>query len=61
MKTSLKLSAYGAALALIVTGAYAVGTAVGPLSTATSVTPSIAVISSVTDMTQCAQVMPLTV
>jgi hypothetical protein len=36
MNTIAKLSAYGAALALIVTGAYAVGTAVGPLSTATA-------------------------
>jgi hypothetical protein len=34
MNTAAKLSAYGAALALIVTGAYAVGTAVGPLSPA---------------------------
>ncbi|TQM09943.1 hypothetical protein [Pseudonocardia kunmingensis] len=32
MNVSAKLSAYGAALALLVTGAYAVGTAVGPLS-----------------------------
>jgi hypothetical protein len=36
MNTTAKLSAYGAALALIVTGAYAVGTAVGPLSAATA-------------------------
>ena len=36
MNTIAKLSAYGAALALIVTGAYVVGTAVGPLSTATA-------------------------
>jgi hypothetical protein len=36
MNTAAKLSAYGAALALLVTGAYAVGTAVGPLSTATA-------------------------
>jgi hypothetical protein len=40
MNTIAKLSAYGAALALIVTGAYAVGTAVGPLSTATAEAPS---------------------
>src|SRR5919106_1392446 len=33
MNTAAKLSAYGAALALFVAGAYAVGTAVGPLST----------------------------
>ena len=33
MDTTAKLSAYGAALALIVTGAFAVGTAVGPLAT----------------------------
>jgi hypothetical protein len=32
MHTAAKLSAYGAALALFVAGAYAVGTAVGPLS-----------------------------
>ena len=32
MNTAAKLSAYGAALALFVAGAYAVGTAVGPLS-----------------------------
>lgn len=32
MNTTAKLSAYGAALALIVTGAFAVGTAVGPLA-----------------------------
>lgn len=32
MNTSLKLSAYGAALALLVAGTYAVGTAVGPPS-----------------------------
>ena len=32
MKTSLKLSAYGAALAVLVAGTYAVGTAVGPVS-----------------------------
>ncbi|WP_219418209.1 DUF748 domain-containing protein [Pseudonocardia nigra] len=32
MNTAAKLSAYGAALALLVAGAYAVGTAVGPLS-----------------------------
>jgi hypothetical protein len=36
MNTTAKLSAYGAALALLVTGAYGVGTAVGPLSTATA-------------------------
>ncbi len=36
MNTAAKLSAYGAALALLVTGAYAVGTTVGPLSTATA-------------------------
>jgi hypothetical protein len=35
MNTAAKLSAYGAALALLVTGAYAVGTAVGPLTSAT--------------------------
>jgi hypothetical protein len=35
MNTTAKLSAYGAAIALLVTGAYAVGTAVGPLSAAT--------------------------
>ncbi len=34
MNTAAKLSAYGAALALVVVGAYATGTAVGPLSTA---------------------------
>jgi hypothetical protein len=32
MKTSLRLSAYGAALAVLVAGTYAVGTAVGPVS-----------------------------
>src|ERR1700754_2281934 len=32
MNTAAKLSAYGAALALLVAGAYAVGTAVGPLT-----------------------------
>ena len=32
MKTSLKLSAYGAALAVLVAGTYTVGTAVGPVS-----------------------------
>ncbi len=37
MNTAAKLSAYGAALALLFTGAYAVGTAVGPLSTAPAV------------------------
>ena len=31
MNISAKLSAYGAALALLVAGAYVVGTAVGPL------------------------------
>jgi hypothetical protein len=36
MNTTARLSAYGAALALFVTGAYAVGTAVGPLSAATA-------------------------
>lgn len=36
MNTTAKLSAYGAALALLVTGAYGVGTAVGPLSVATA-------------------------
>jgi hypothetical protein len=36
MRTSAKLSAYGAALALLLAGAYAVGTAVGPLAPATS-------------------------
>jgi hypothetical protein len=36
MNTAAKLSAYGAALALLVAGAYVVGTAVGPLSTATA-------------------------
>lgn len=34
MKSAAKLSVYGAALALIVTGAYATGSAVGPLATA---------------------------
>jgi hypothetical protein len=34
MNTAAKLSAYGAALALVITGAYATGTAVGPLYTA---------------------------
>ena len=33
MNTAAKLSAYGAALALVVVGAYATGTAVGPLPT----------------------------
>ncbi|MGH4010444.1 MAG: hypothetical protein ACRDTH_20170 [Pseudonocardiaceae bacterium] len=33
MNTAAKLSAYGAALALAVAGAYATGTAVGPLCT----------------------------
>ncbi|MGH3753037.1 MAG: hypothetical protein ACRDRP_10115 [Pseudonocardiaceae bacterium] len=33
MNTAAKLSAYGAALALVVAGAFAAGTAVGPLST----------------------------
>jgi hypothetical protein len=32
MKTSLKISAYGAALAVLVAGTYLVGTAVGPMS-----------------------------
>ena len=32
MKTALKLSAYGAALAVLVAGTYSVGTAVGPVS-----------------------------
>jgi hypothetical protein len=36
MNTKATLSAYGAALALLVGGGYAVGTAVGPLSTATA-------------------------
>jgi hypothetical protein len=36
MNTTAKLSAYGAALALLVTGAFAVGTAVGPLSPTTA-------------------------
>jgi hypothetical protein len=36
MNTKAKLSAYGAALALLVGVGYAVGTAVGPLSTATA-------------------------
>jgi hypothetical protein len=36
MNTAAKLSAYGATLALLVTGAYAVGTTVGPLPTATA-------------------------
>jgi hypothetical protein len=40
MNTAAKLSAYGAALALLVTGAYVVGTAVGPLSTATADAPA---------------------
>jgi hypothetical protein len=34
MNTAAKLSAYGAALALLVSGAYAVGAAIGPLPTA---------------------------
>ena len=33
MNTAAKLSAYGAALALLITGAYVVGTAVGPFTT----------------------------
>ncbi len=36
MNTAAKLSAYGAALALLVGGGYAVGTAAGPLSTVTA-------------------------
>jgi hypothetical protein len=36
MNTKAKLSAYGAALALLIAGAYVVGTAVGPLTTATA-------------------------
>jgi hypothetical protein len=40
MRTSAKLSAYGAALALLLAGGYAVGTAVGPLSTATATVDS---------------------
>jgi hypothetical protein len=36
MKTAAKLSAYGAALALLLAGGYATGTAAGPLSTATA-------------------------
>lgn len=36
MNTAAKLSAYGAALALLAGGAYATGSAVGPLSTATA-------------------------
>lgn len=36
MNTKAKLTAYGAALALLVGGAYATGSAVGPLSTATA-------------------------
>ncbi|MFC4950984.1 hypothetical protein [Pseudonocardia sp. GCM10023141] len=36
MSIAAKLSAYGAALALVVAGAFATGTAVGPLSTATA-------------------------
>ena len=36
MSVAAKLAAYGAALALIVIGAFAVGTAVGPLSPATA-------------------------
>ncbi|MGH3898156.1 MAG: hypothetical protein ACRDTA_07855 [Pseudonocardiaceae bacterium] len=36
MNTAAKLSAYGAALALLVGGGYAAGTGVGPLSTATT-------------------------
>jgi hypothetical protein len=39
MNTAAKLSAYGAALALLVTGAYAVGSAVGPPATATAGAP----------------------
>jgi hypothetical protein len=36
MRTAAKLSAYGAALALLIAGGYATGTAVGPLSSATA-------------------------
>jgi hypothetical protein len=36
MSTTAKLAAYGAVLALLVSGAYTVGTAVGPLSAATA-------------------------
>jgi len=36
VKTSLKLSAYGAALAVLVAGTYLVGTAVGPMSDSSS-------------------------
>jgi hypothetical protein len=36
MNTKAKLSAYGAALALLIGGGYTVGTAAGPLSTATA-------------------------
>jgi hypothetical protein len=39
MKTSAKLSAYGAALALLIAGAYAIGTAVGPLTSASDEAP----------------------
>jgi hypothetical protein len=37
MNTTARLSAYGAALVLIVTGAFAVGTAVGPLTSSAAV------------------------
>lgn len=40
MNTTAKLSAYGAALALIVTGAFTVGTAVGPLAAPSAAAPS---------------------
>ena len=43
MNTIAKLSAYGAVLALIVTGAFAVGTAVGPLTTTSGAAPAGAV------------------
>jgi hypothetical protein len=36
MNTAVKLSAYGAALALLIAGAWATGSAVGPLTTATA-------------------------
>ena len=36
MNTAAKLSAYGAALALLIAGGYATGTAVGPLASATA-------------------------
>ena len=40
MNTAAKLAAYGAALALLFTGAYIAGTTVGPLSPATAASGS---------------------